>query len=743
MLVETDSAEQVRRAIWNLSGVWGGVYMPILDVRATPKTFSHLAQIYDVDALWADTDAEPTGELLGRTGLAWRGVGPYGPFGRTGGFVNGLLPASSLMLQKSELLLPMWESDAQDDLILSAVWGPPDVLTSASGFSEVRTVPVAEIDYARAPGQRLGSLAAGAMHVSREPRNYLDSHRGLYVVRRDHPQDVVEFWNARSLGMRIGAVPADGGERLPHLLAHSWWTERAAESLEGYEREPITVWGADRAAPEVIKAVELEASKRGLDVRTAEPGVSPHFAFEGLRTSLTRPIREDFRPEARTVDIEVPPVPLGVADSLFPGVVAAQIELHSVRGQDPRLTSSIPPYPRHAELIANQALASDARQVRVSTSGPVIGIQAHATSLSVPFASNLEVMRLLFDDPSVQTDQSDDGKFQSRAGERFGGPFGGFLNQPGVRAALAGAAASKAGLPMQQIEGVIDRNRGTWPHSVWGPGDPKTYVRRQLNHLLHTGIFIPTARVHCGHCRVESYVSADDLASTMSCEFCGESLSLALSHGLAKPLWRYRLASHLVPARVEALLPALATASLIAQFRHVEEPPLPHVLGLLVRLGQREVEVDVAAYLPDREWTVVLCEVKTANRIDENDAANLELLQTALGKAGVRCTIAFVTLKDAFSADEVRTLRGVAERSKSVMTAFGGVVPNLPLVLTGPDVSHHPMSEEHPWRWSANRSSGLPGAALASCGRNLGLEECSLAPDGAGTVVIRWRDERE
>lgn len=743
VLVETTSAAQVRQAILNLSGVWGGLYMPILDVRTSPKDLERLARLYDLDALWADTEAEPLAELLRKPGLAWRGRGPYGPFAREDGFTTGLLPADSLIATATELLLPTWDSDAPDDLILAAAWGPPEALRPPPvGATDARRIPVAELGHANPRGRRIGSLAAGAMHVRREPRDYLDTYRGLHVLRCGHPEDVVRFWNTRSFGVRLGAVPAEGGEHLLHLLAHSWLADEDSEPLTDTKREPVTVWGLDRAAPEVTKAISDLAGRRGLTLRASEDGEPPRFVFEGLRTSFSRPIRTDFRPEARSIDIELPSLPFSGPDPLFPGLVAAQVELHGVRGQDPRLTPSLPPYPRHSELIEQHALASDARQVRVSSTGLVIGVQAHATSLSVPFAFNLDVMRLLFDDPTAVTEQSDDGKFQSRAAEKLGGPFGGFLNQPGVRAALACAAEASGGLSMQQIEGAINRNRGAWPHPVWGREDPKAYVRRQLTHLLHTGIFIATARVHCGHCRVESYISADDLASTMSCEFCGEPFSLALSHGLSKPHWRYRLASHLVPARIEALLPALATTSLLGQFRHVEEPPLSHVLGLKIKLRTREIEVDVAVYLPDRDWTVVLAEVKTANKIDENDIANLEFLHRALTETGVRCIIAFVTLKEAFSTDELGPLRQLVERSRPVTTALGAVVPNLPLVLTGPDLSHHPMSEDHPWRWGDDRTSGIFGTAIASCERNLGLKSYGLEHTADGeSVAVVWEDD--
>lgn len=234
-------------------------------------------------------------------------------------------------------------------------------------------------------------------------------------------------------------------------------------------------------------------------------------------------------------------------------------------------------------------------------------------------------------------------------------------------------------------------------------------------------------------------MSADDLATMMTCEFCGQSFNLALSHSLAQPEWRYRLAAHLGAGQVQALLPALAVSSFLRQLRHVEEPPLTHVLGLEVLAEGRTIEVDVAAYIPDRDWAVVLGEVKTGNRIDANDIANLEFLQRKLTAKGVRCVLLFATLKEAFSPEEIADLRALAQRAGHVEPPTGNRCANLPLVLTGRDLSHPPSSREHPWRWEPKTYTGIFGTARGSCERNLGLRDHQL--DGSGdnaTVSCEW-----
>jgi len=147
----------------------------------------------------------------------------------------------------------------------------------------------------------------------------------------------------------------------------------------------------------------------------------------------------------------------------------------------------------------------------------------------------------------------------------------------------------------------------------------------------------------------------------------------------------------------------------------------------------------VAVYLPDRDWAVVLGEVKTANKIDENDIANLKSLRDALLAKGVRCLLAFSALKNVFSPEEVSQLRELIERSRPVTLSSGVSLPNLPLVLTGPDLSHHPMSEDHPWRWDSKDYSGVFGTAITSCERNLGLKGYGLRLGWCKAVSARHR----
>lgn len=55
-------------------------------------------------------------------------------------------------------------------------------------------------------------------------------------------------------------------------------------------------------------------------------------------------------------------------------------------------------------------------------------------------------------------------------------------------------------------------------------------------------------------------------------------------------------------------LPALATASMLEQLRAWEKPASSHAFGLEVTIEGRTVEADIAVYLLEHDWALVLGE---------------------------------------------------------------------------------------------------------------------------------------
>jgi len=471
-----------------------------------------------------------------------------------------------------------------------------------------------------------------------------------------------------------------------------------------------------------------------------------HFMFPGLDTRFESSVRAEFPPTARSVMVHVPSVPLvpGV-HQVMPGTVAVEIDIHQVSGLDPRSTASLPPLRRFGALLERSG-TSPADHVRITAegNGVVLGVSATSDEVPIGFAYNLDAIHTLFDEEDLKVAQSDDGRFQTRAAEMLGGPFGGVMVQPGVRALIDKAARSNAGLTLQQLKAEVKHNHGAWPDRLtMFRASVDDYVDHTVNNLLFTGLFVPMLDVHCSNCRVESQVSPRDLDATIQCEFCGENFRLALSLSLSKSRWRYRLASHLGPEKVKALLPALATMSLLGQMSTRHGGAMTHAFGVdFMFAGNKRIEADIVAYLGSPDWTVVLGEVKNSNWIDVNDVENLEELQRRLSDKSVRSILTFATLKDRLAPVEVAVLRALVERSTEVTTAFGGFAPRLPLVLTARDLSLPWDNDQHPTKWTqAGTQDRIFTTAIESCKRNLGLVELKLGNAECGhPFEFTWQD---
>jgi len=732
LVIDTSSPAEVRAAIAELSAVWGGMSMPILDQGCPIEDLKRAARAYDVDSLFATNAEGALGDLLTRPGWAWRGAGMWGPFGSDADefFRKGLLQTRALVGPAATFVTPVWDADDPLDLALAAIWGLESQMKMSHGV-----VPLDVLLGQGVPdGTVLGAIGATMAQIALSGgASGRTSSGGIHVLRPRHAQDAVSFWNLRSYGSPVIGIPAEARPGLADLLLSptlpiTTWTRGdtgAAESV-------LQVFGLEHASAEVVAAIRAAAEREGAAVEARTVSSLPLFIFGGVETKFRRTVRVDFRPDARWVDVDLPTLPLAddpSANQYARGIVAAQLELQTVQGQDPRFTTVIPPHRQHSALLQNLPFLENVDHVRSSSSGLVLGVDASVQDVRAPFAYNVDVLRALFDDDSATADQTDVGKFQTRAAEKFGGPFSGIFSQPGVRAAVALAAGKPAGVTLPHLRGVVAQDRGGWPGSITErKTTPSDYAKRAVNELFHSGLFVPTLKVHCSHCRVESFVSADQLQPTMHCEFCGSAFNLALSHGLSRPEWRYRLAAHLRADQIEALLPALATTSLLQQFRFTPEP-VALSLGFRIEISGRTIEADVAAYLPDPDWLIVLGEVKNANRIDENDVANLEYLRDRLKAVGVRCLLLFATLKDKFSVPELSVLRGLAERSGWATTHRGQSVADLPLVLTAKDLSRHFWDEGHPWHWKTDNNAGIFDKAQVSCERNLGLRAHEASRD--------------
>ncbi|TCN53511.1 hypothetical protein EV641_106156 [Rhodococcus sp. SMB37] len=563
-------------------------------------------------------------------------------------------------------------------------------------------------------------------------------------MRDGNARDTIWFWNCRVVSNAVYPLLADAEDFNTAVLADAIDVKIFTPFSPGKSLETpplcIPVWGYDDLTPAEQQRLQSWAEERHVQLAPNSRGDALAGTwFPGFSRIASTKFRVETRPSARLISVDLPRLPLHDPSDDFPGVVAAEVEFHEASGVDPRLTVAIPPYRRHAALIDRPGYGAD--QVRISAVGPVFGVQAALEDLSVPNAYQLEVMQLLFDDEKAVVGQSDEGKFQTRAAELFGGPLTSHLAQPGVRAAIQESGAKTTGIRWQQLTNVILSQRGEWPDSLRAfHQTPRQYAERQAHLLLSSGMLVPHLQIQCHECRIDLRLAPEQLATTIQCEFCGSDVRLALALALTKPEWKYRLAGHLSESRVKAFLPAMAVSSVLGSMYRLEGPPAVHVFGLEIQLSNHgQVEVDIATIMHEDRWIVLLGEVKNHNPIDSNDVKNLFALCGALSRKEIPAIPLFATFKATFSAEERDVIRTAMDAEPRSISLHGRQVPLTPLLLTHRDMSLPHYHEDHPHRWfKPGSGTGIVGIALESNKRNLGLLNVTWPEDTDGQPRFEW-----
>lgn len=723
VLTDTSDLDKVSQAITQLSSVWGGLYMPILDTNLHKDTLRKVADWFDVDSVYAENAPDELDEFLRSSHYGWRGRARYAPFADDTGLRMGPLGANALAAPAG-IELDAWQGPTDPAIAVAAYLGKSfsnDELTGCRSINDTTRLLRLATNYAR------------------------PTPRGFVVLRDENGRDAVQFWNCRSVSNATYPLTTSSAEFNAAVLADihdvSVFSEPSPGGTKNATPTKIPVWGYDDLNTAEQERLEQWATERQSQLTSSSRDEALMGTwFPGFERIASNRFRFDARPTARLIPLDIPKLPLQDNVGAYPGIVAAEVDFHEASGVDPRLTVSIPPYRRHAKLIDRPGYGAD--QTRISSVGPVLGVQADLDEISVSNAYQLDVMQLLFDDDKVVVGQSDEGKFQTRAAELFGGPLAGHLNQPGVRAAIQEACTRTAGITLGHLQNIVSSQRGDWPDPLRAFNEtPQQYAELQVRLLLNSGMLVPSLHIQCPECRTSLRLAPEQLGTIVRCEFCGADVRLALALTLTKPEWRFRLAGYLPASRIEAFLPAMAASGVLAGMNnHVEGPPASHMFGLEVQLpGHRKVEVDVAMIMHEDGWLVVLGEVKNHNPIDSNDARNLVSLCSVLFDKGVPAIPLFATFKEEFSLDERQAIRAAMDKTPRGLSVRGQHLPLTPLMLTRRDMSLPFFHDDHPWCWTEpGTGTGLVGIALESCKKHLGLQNVDWASTKDHNPRFSW-----
>jgi len=115
----------------------------------------------------------------------------------------------------------------------------------------------------------------------------------------------------------------------------------------------------------------------------------------------------------------------------------------------------------------------------------------------------------------------------------------------------------------------------------------------------------------------------------------------------------------------------------------------------------------------------------------------MRAVQEWFASQGIDCWTLFATLRPSLDADEIELLRAACETAPRARGSM--IVPQFPIVLLEPELSAPWMDDNSIEKWSSTRSAG--DLAIASCGRNLGLQQWS--PTATETWLCQWAPASE
>ena len=336
----------------------------------------------------------------------------------------------------------------------------------------------------------------------------------------------------------------------------------------------------------------------------------------------------------------------------------------------------------------------------------------------------------------------------------------GCRGQPGQPARRPGAVVRQAlhspyGAKAETLVGTAGKNSGSWPgrSRLWRAY--KDYPAQVIGTLAERGILQPLACLKCPSCASTIRITPAELGARVRCELCSASVPFGtyIANSPQRPAaWAMRVPPALDEAHFSETIPVMAALSVFHTTcgRDFTGTGMTYLVGVELISSATKCEIDFMIFIQDAELpAAIISEAKAGNPdrpapgalLSSDDLAHLEAVQDSFRTLGIDCWICFATTRPALEQSEIDLLRRSCERP-SLTPVFDfqrSMLPVLPIVLTGQDLSV-PSFDEHP---PAYRVHGhfprLPALGQDTCQRHLGLADIDYTTDSDGTWRARPR----
>ena len=327
-------------------------------------------------------------------------------------------------------------------------------------------------------------------------------------------------------------------------------------------------------------------------------------------------------------------------------------------------------------------------------------------------------------------------------------------NQPAVRAVVRQALHSPYGAKAEALVGTAGKNSGSWPGRSRRWRGYKDYPAQVIGTLAERGILQPLACLKCPSCASTIRITPAELGAPVRCELCSASVPFGtyIANSPQRPAaWAMRVPPALDEAHFSETIPVMAALSVFHTTcgRDFTGTGMTYLVGAELISSATKCEIDFMIFIQDAELpAVIISEAKAGNPdrpapgalLSSDDLTHLEAVQDSFRALGIDCWICFATTRPALEQSEIDLLRRSCERSLTPVFDFqGSLLPVLPIVLTGQDLSVPTFDEHHPAYRVHGHFPRLPALGHDTCQRHLGLAEIDYKTDSDGTWRARPR----
>ncbi|HUY51005.1 MAG TPA: hypothetical protein VMV92_35755 [Streptosporangiaceae bacterium] len=768
LVIAPGSAAGLRRAVELAVGSWGGQGFPIIEAAADHEAALRLAVSMGVDCLYPVGDDAATKALARAPGFewgaSWRSCSPFSRDEE--GRAENLLPASALYDWYRHSRQPpppayhfSWPQDHQLADLLT-VWFGRFGADDAGRTDQAALEDIAQ-EFPLGPGLSLplrpvsiaSQLSISMLDVFQQPR-WLGrgqprwQSRGVIVIDNGNVSHLVSFWNLRASGQEVFPWVESHADLMEEPFTQ-WLEEVASVTPEVPGQLPgLSVWlPAGAEIPPRLSALTSNGRFRLLP----EPHDLDLSMCGQLTTNHVRRFRTDTGQAGEAV------IALPVLDFLPRraswtdlGMVAADIDIWS-ESPDPAGAAAmvIPALRRLAPHLRNLLVPF----TRPRGQGIVIPVRVSQEAVTLMPVQADRLARTLASDAGHELTLTENGRRVHHRIRLLGGVTEDSLaNQPAVLAVIRKALKSPYGANTESLRSKARENDGGWPAMSLVRHGFRDYPAQVVGTLAQRGILQPLACLECPNCASTIRVTRSALGEPVRCELCSALVSFGTyiaNNPLRPAAWDMKVMPALGEAHFNETVPVMAALSVFqaAFSKGMSGSGMLYLVGAELTNSALKCEIDFMIMIQDAELpAVVIGEAKAGNPdapaqsalLSNDDLAHLETIQDSFRAIGIDCWICFATTRPSLQPSEADLLRRSCERSLTPVFDFqGSLLPVLPIILTGEDLSVPTLDERHPARRVHAHFPRLPALGKDTCQQHLGLTDVGFATDNAGNWQAR------